>query len=292
MKLPPIIRTLRPHQWHKNLAVFAALVFDVKFFDPLYVGRTVIAFVLLALISSAVYLVNDLADIEQDKLHPTKRFRPIPSGEVSVGLAKIMAIAFPVVIIPIAFLFNTWFGIIITLYYAQNIAYSFVLKHVVLIDVMLIAAGFVLRVAAGVVLIDVERFSPWLYICVTLGALFIGFGKRRHELTLAAKSDKESTRVVLQDYTIPFIDWLVAIVATSTLVSYSVYTFSAPNVPDNHTMMLTIPFVFYGIARYMYLIHVKGLGGAPDELVLKDRPLFITVVIWGLVCATILYISQ
>ncbi len=291
MKLPPIIRTLRPHQWHKNAAVFAALVFDVKFLDPVYVGRTLIAFVFLALISSAVYLVNDLADIEQDKLHPTKRFRPIPAGEVRKSVAQGMAIAFPVVIIPLAFLFNTWFGIIITLYYVQNLAYSFVLKHVVLIDVMLIAAGFVLRVAAGVVLIDVERFSPWLYICVTLGALFIGFGKRRHELVLAAEGTG-STRAVLEDYTIPFIDWLIAIVATSTLVSYSIYTFSAPNVPANHTMMLTIPFVFYGIARYMYLIHVKGLGGAPDELVLKDRPLFITVAIWGLVCATILFISQ
>lgn len=291
MKLPPIIRTLRPHQWHKNAAVFAALVFDVKFFEPVYVGRTLIAFVFLALISSAVYLVNDLADIEQDKIHPTKRFRPIPAGEVSKVVAQAMAIAFPVIIIPLAFMFNTWFGIIITLYYVQNLAYSFVLKHVVLIDVMLIAAGFVLRVAAGVVLIDVERFSPWLYICVTLGALFIGFGKRRHELVLAQQGTGK-TRAVLEDYSLEFIDWLIAIVATSTLVSYSIYTFSAPNVPDNHTMMLTIPFVFYGIARYMYLIHVKGEGGAPDELVLRDRPLFITVAIWGLVCATILFISQ
>jgi len=153
-----------------------------------------------------------------------------------------------------------------------------------------LASGYVLRVAAGVVLITVERFSPWLYLCITLVALFMGFGKRRGELLLM-NSNSGSSRRVLEEYTIPFLDQLINMVATATILAYALYTFSAPNLPENHAMMLTIPFVIYGIFRYLYLIHIKGEGGAPDELVLTDRPLQITFGLWGLLAVAVLYLS-
>lgn len=281
---------MRPKQWLKNGVVFAALVFDGQLLQAAPFLRTLAGFALLCLLSSAVYLINDLADIEKDRQHPKKRLRPLPSGRLKKTPALAAAVVLPLAALPLSAALDWRFGVIALIYLLNNLAYSFWLKHVVLVDVLLVASGYVLRVAAGVVLITVERFSPWLYLVITLGALFMGFGKRRGEMVLQ-NSNSSASRRVLEDYTLPFLDELINIVATATIMAYSLYTFSAPNLPENHTMMLTIPFVIYGIFRYLYLIHVKGEGGAPDELVLVDRPLQAAFLLWGLLAVAVLYLS-
>lgn len=283
-----LIKTMRPKQWIKNVFVFAPLLFDVKLFDVYYTLRTVIGFVLLCLTSGTVYIINDLADVEKDRNHPKKCYRPIACGQLAVGPAIGAAILIPLVALPLGFLLDPVFGAILVGYLLIQIAYSFWLKNFAIIDVMLIASGFLLRVAAGVPLVEAERFSPWLYICMTLLALLIGFGKRRHELILL-KGEANTHRQSLQEYNLALLDHTISIVTASTLVAYALYTFSAPNLPADQSMMLTIPFVLYGIFRYLYLIHVKGMGGAPEEIVLSDRPLQATVVLWGLSVVVIMY---
>jgi len=194
-----LIKSMRPKQWVKNIFIFAALIFDVKLFDPHYLAQTVAGFVLLCLVSGTVYIINDLADIEKDRQHPRKRNRPIASGQLGTRPATVAAILIPLVTLPLGFLLNPVFGTILTGYLLLQIAYSFWLKDTVIIDVMLIAGGFLLRVAAGVALVDAERFSPWLYVCMTLLALLIGFGKRRHELVLL-KENANVHRQSLQEY--------------------------------------------------------------------------------------------
>jgi len=284
-----LIKTMRPKQWVKNVFAFAPLVFDVKLFDPRYLARTVAGVVLLCLVSGTVYIINDLVDIEKDRQHPKKRNRPLASGQVSAGATTVAAAIIPLVALPAGFLLDPGFGAILTGYLLLQIAYSFWLKNIVIIDVMTIAAGFLLRVAAGVPLVDAERFSPWLYVCMTLLALLIGFGKRRHELVLL-KENANTHRESLQEYNLPLLDHIISIVTASTLLAYALYTFSAPSLPPNHTMMLTIPFVLYGIFRLLYLIHVKGMGGAPEEIALSDRPLQVTFLLWGLGVVVVMYI--
>jgi 4-hydroxybenzoate polyprenyltransferase len=285
-----LLQTMRPRQWIKNGVIFAALVFDRQLLLPEPLLRTSIGFVLLCLLSSTVYIFNDLADIEKDRLHPRKRLRPLPAGRLNKSVALSAAVLMPLVAVPLSFVLEWRFGLIAVLYLFSNLLYSFRLKNVVIVDVLLVALGFVLRVGAGVVLITVARFSPWLYICITLLALFMGFGKRRGELVLMADNSNASRRV-LQDYSLPLLDELITIVSSATIMAYSLYTFSAANLPDNHAMMLTIPFVLYGIFRYLYLIHNKGEGGAPDELVLTDRPLQTTFILWGVSAVAVLYLS-
>jgi len=276
-----------------NLFIFAALVFDRKLFVYQYQQRTLIVFVLYSLLAGAVYLTNDLADIENDRHHPRKRHRPLPAGNLSTRIALAAAILIPLLVLPLALRLHTWFGIMLALYWLQNIAYSFWLKHVVIIDVLLIALGFILRVAAGAILVDPEQApigSPWIYMCVGLGALLIGLGKRRHELT-SFSSTPNNHRAVLADYNLTLIDWLIASVTTGAIVAYSLYTFSAPNLPQNHLMMATIPFVIYGIFRYLYLIHVQGAGGAPEQLVFRDRPLLLSIILWTVAAAAVMYLG-
>jgi len=249
----------------------------------------VAGFILLCLISGAVYLINDVADIENDRRHPEKKRRPLASGELSVRLAVTVAVLTIVLALPAGFVLNPLFGVLLSAYFLIHLVYSFWLKHIAIIDVMLIAAGFLLRVAAGVPLVEAERFSPWLYICMMLLALLIGFGKRRHELVLL-EDNANMHRKSLGDYNLAFLDQVIGIVTASTIVSYAFYTFSAPNLPANHTMMLSIPFVLYGIFRYLFLVHVKGLGGAPEEIALSDRPLQIAVLLWGLCVVLVLYL--
>jgi 4-hydroxybenzoate polyprenyltransferase len=282
---------MRPRQWIKNLLIYAALIFDGQLFEPAPFLRTTLGFVLLCLISGTVYLLNDIADVEADRKHPKKQKRPIASGNLPIPAALASAIIIGILTIGISFFYLDWqFGVIILLYLGQNLLYSFWLKHVPIIDVLVIAAGFVLRVGAGVSLIEVQRFSPWLYVCTTLLALFFGFGKRRAEIMLLA-ADANSHRKVLDGYTIELLDLYLAIVSAVTIMAYSLYTFSAVNLPDNHAMMLTIPIVIYGIFRYLYLLQVKGEGGAPEEIVLKDRPLQATFVLWGISAIAVLYIG-
>ena len=283
-----LFKSLRPKQWTKNLFIFAALVFDVKLFQVEPLVKTFIGFLLLCAISGTVYLINDLADIEKDRQHPTKKNRPIPSGQVPFKVAVAAAIIIPAVCLPLSFWLDFYFGVIITVYLLLQIAYSFKLKNIVIVDVLTIAAGFVLRVAAGVVLVDAARFSPWLYVFTVLLALFLGLGKRREELALL-KDQASNTRTILNEYNLPFLDEMMAVVTAGTVMTYSFYTFSAPNLPDNHLMMVTIPFVIYGIFRYLYVIHVQGNGGAPDEVLLTDRPLQISIGLFGVSVIAILY---
>jgi len=283
-----LLKTMRPKQWTKNAFIFAALLFDHKLFVVGPLLRTVAAFVLFSMLSSAVYLINDVADMESDRQHPQKRHRPLAAGVISARTAISAAIVLAVVAIGASFALAPALGATATAYFATMVLYSFWLKHVVIIDVMTIAAGFLLRVFAGVVVVHVTQFSPWLYVCTTLLALFIGINKRRNELTLLA-GDASHHRKILDDYNLAFIDEMSSMITASTLVAYAFYTFSAPNLPQNHLMMLTIFFVIYGLMRYLYLIHVQGVGGAPDELLLDDKPLLASVVLWAGSVVLILY---
>lgn len=286
-----LIKSMRPKQWTKNVFVWAALVFDRKLFQTQYLLPTLAGFAVFCLLSSAVYLINDLVDIEQDRQHPVKRNRPLASGQLHKSVAVIAAILIIALCVPAAFALNAAFGVISLVYLGLMVVYSFYLKNHVIVDVMTIAAGFVLRVAGGVVLVNVERFSPWLYICMTLLALFLGFSKRRHELALLAEN-ANNHRAILDQYSLQFLDEMINVVASSTVIAYSLYTFFAPNVPANHTMMLTIPFVLYGIFRYLYLIHIKQEGGSPEELLLKDKPFFLNVVLFGVAVIIVMYFGQ
>lgn len=283
-----LLRSMRPRQWIKNLVVFAALVFDYKLFQLQPLLQSLVGFVVLCLLSSAVYLINDSADAQADRQHPTKRNRPIARGDVPIR----MALGFAGVLIVLSLLLAwsvSWRFVLLGLaYFALTTAYTFKLKHLVILDVLILAAGFVLRVASGTVLVTAERFSPWLYVCMSLLALLLGFGKRRQELI--ELGGKASTRAILSEYSVPLLDQIISIVTGALIVSYTFYTFSAPQLPSNHSMMLSVPFVLYGLFRYLYLVIVKGEGGAPDELALKDRPLQVTVALWVSVCAAVLYI--
>jgi len=283
-----LLRSMRPRQWTKNAFVFAALLFDGKLLKWEPVVNSLIGFTVFCLLSSAVYLINDWVDAPADRLHPTKRNRPIARGDVPIPVAVVWAVLLAVVSLAAAFALNPGFGIIGLLYFSSTILYTFVLKHIVIIDVLVLALGFVLRVSAGAVLVAAIRFSPWMYVCMMLLALLLGFGKRRQELVELAGNT--STRAILSEYSIPLLDQIISIITGATLVAYAFYTFSAPQLPANHSMMLTIPFVIYGVFRYLYLVHVKGAGGAPDEILLADRPLQITIVLWGLAAVLVLYV--
>jgi len=282
-----LLKTMRPKQWPKNVFIFTALVFVEELFTPVPLLKTIAAFVLFCLMSSAVYLINDLVDIEKDRQHPTKRLRPLPSGQLKPSVAIAAGVLIPLVALPLSFLLNLYFGFVALAYFLTETVYSFVFKNIVILDVLTVAAGFVLRAVAGAVVISVP-ISPWLYVCTTLVALFIGFGRRRHELILLAENANEH-RASLSEYSLPLLDQMTAVVTSATIIAYSLYTFSAPNLPPNHTMMLTIPFVLYGLFRYLYLIHVENKGGTPEEIFLGDLPMMIALGLWGLAVITVLY---
>ncbi len=285
-----LLKTMRPRQWTKNAFVFFAITFDKQLFHLPAFLHTLAGFLLFCLGSSIVYLVNDIADIEADRQHPVKKKRPLPSGKLPVSLAWGAAATLLVITLPLAYMLSPGFAAVLGTYLIINLAYSKWLKHVPILDVFIIAAGFVLRVEAGVSLIVVERFSPWLYVVTTLGSLYLGFGKRRAELTLLAQG-AGSHRKVLEGYSIPLLDQYITIVSGATILSYALYTFSAPNLPANHSMMLTIPFVAYIIFRYLYLIQMTQNAGAPDEVLLTDRPIQISILLTGLVILVVFYLK-
>ena len=285
-----LLKTMRPKQWTKNGFLFAAIVFDKQLTVPLSLFHTVIGFVLFCLLSSTVYIINDLADVEADRRHPKKRFRPIPAGELPIPVARAAAVVLILLVFPSAYLLSPRFAVIAGLYLLINLAYSFRIKHIPILDVLVLASLYVLRVGAGVVLIQVARFSPWLYVFTTFLALYLGFGKRRAELNLLSNGDI-SQRKVLEGYTLPLLDQLITIVSNLTIITYSLYTFSAENLPNNHLMMLTIPFLIYIIFRYLYLLQVEHSGEAPEEVLLTDRPIQLTLITWGLTVLGIFYFS-
>ena len=284
-----LIKTMRPHQWIKNILVYVPLIFDRKLTHVPSLIRTTTGFILFCLVASVVYIINDIADLEADRNHPEKRNRPLASGDLPISVAIVTAIVILVIVFPLAYWLAPSFALVLGCYFILNLLYSKWLKHVPIIDVFVLASFYVLRVIAGLTLVDVERFSPWLYMVTTLLALYIGLGKRRAELALMEDNANQHRRV-LEGYTIPLLDQYITIVSAMTIITYSLYTFSAPNLPENHAMMLTIPFAIYGVFRYLYLIQIKKKGGAPEDILLSDRPLQVTVVLWGLAVMVIFYI--
>jgi 4-hydroxybenzoate polyprenyltransferase len=281
---------MRPKQWTKNMVIYAGLVFDGQLFILESFLRVTAGFVLLCLAASAVYIVNDLADIERDRQHPKKKNRPLASGQLPVSLAIAAAVALPLISVGVALLYSWQFAVILVIYIVLHILYSFWLKHIVLIDILTITAGYVLRVAGGVVLINVARFSPWLYTCMALLALFLAIGKRRQEL-LSLGENAGNVRPIFKDYNLPLLDDLLRMVTTSTLIAYILYIIEAPSIllAGNKLALITVPFVVYALFRYLYLIHVRGEGSAPDEVLLRDRPLQLTLLLWGLSFVVVLY---
>ena len=284
-----LLRTMRPKQWTKNVFVWAALLFDQKLFQAGPFLRTLIVFLLFCLVSSAVYIINDLVDIEKDRQHPSKRNRPLASGALSPRLALAAAVVIILLSLPVALWLGLAVAAILYGYLLLMIAYSFWLKNMVIVDVLTISAGFVLRVAAGVVVVQAARFSPWIYVCTVLLALFLAIGKRRQEIVLMQDGSSD-TRNILQEYNVKFLDEMLALVSSTTVMAYSLYPFSAPNVPTNHSLMLTIPFVLYGLFRYLYLIHVRGETDPPDVVVLKDRALLLDVILFSVVAFLVFYV--
>lgn len=284
---PPIVRALRPLQWTKNGLVFAALAFDRRVFEAGPFLHCLAAAVVFCAVSSGIYLINDVRDADQDRLHPRKRRRPVAAGELSPERATAVATVLMIAGFAAAMLIRPAFGAVIAGYMLLNIAYSYGLKRLVIIDVFVIAAGFVLRAAGGALAIGVP-ISPWLYVCTMLLALFLGFGKRRNELTTLQEAAVHH-RANLDSYSLPLLDQIIAVVSSATVMSYSLYTFDAPNVPTNHAMMLTIPFVAYAIFRYLFLIYRKDQGGSPEVLLVTDRPLLLCILGWAVTSVAILY---
>ena len=286
--LRALLKTMRPQQWTKNVIVFAALVFDVKLLDLALAARTAAGFVLFCLISGVVYTINDLVDLEKDRHHPRKQHRPLPSGQLNAGTATAVAVVLGAGSLGAGFALDAGFGAYLTGYLVLQLAYSFVLKNVVLIDTMAIAAGFVLRVAAGSPLVG-SAISPWLYLCTVLLALFLALSKRRGEL-IALGEDAGQHRPILLQYNVPLLDQLIGMVTSSIILAYGLYTFAGLNMPSDYKAMLTIPFVIYGLFRYLYLIHMRQCTLAPDEVLLSDRPMQVDLLLWGLSWVIILYV--
>lgn len=285
-----ILKTMRPKQWIKNIFVVAALVFDRQLTNTHSVLVTLLAVLLFCIISSLVYIINDLADIKADRQHPEKQHRPLASGELSRNWAIGAVVFLGLVALPSAFWLNLKFGLIIVCYFLLMLTYSLWLKHIPLLDIMIIAIGFVLRVAGGQVIIVTERFSPWLYVATTFLALFIAIGKRRSELELL-ESQAANHRRVLDGYTVDLLDQMLTIVLSSTMMTYCLYTFTTADNLGNYSMMLTIPFVIYALFRYLYLVRVKHIGGAPEVVVLTDRPMLFSITLWGMMVLLILYLA-
>ncbi|HOY66720.1 MAG TPA: decaprenyl-phosphate phosphoribosyltransferase [Candidatus Ozemobacteraceae bacterium] len=296
MPILNLIKCMRPRQWTKNLILFAGLLFSEKglLFQPAAWLWATVGFFLFCLLSGAVYLINDLVDVERDRRHPEKRLRPIPAGLVTVGQARLAIFLLLVTTIGCAAAISNLFAVSAVAYFLLNLAYSLKLKQLVLLDVLCIAIGFVLRAQAGVgVLRPIEPgiyMSHWLLLCTLMLALFLALAKRRQEIMLLSEG-ADLHRVSLADYTPGFIDQMIAIVSATTVVSYALYTVSTETVAKFGTdgLVLTVPVVVYGIFRYLYLIHLRKLGDNPSELLLADHPLQITILIWAAAVALIIH---
>jgi len=284
-----ILSSMRIQQWIKNFFIFAALIFSGNLFILKDFLLTTAGFILFSLLASGVYIFNDIIDIEHDRYHPLKSHRPLPSGKLSKSIALISSLVLILLSITVSFILKTQFAVILLIYLIINVWYSYHLKNVVILDVMTIAAGFVLRVVSGAVIIDVPT-SEWLIICTILLSLFLGFSKRRHEL-LILENSANSHRSVLQDYSPYFLDQMIGIVTATTVMSYALYTISEETIHKFGTknLIYTVPFVLYGIFRYLYLVHKKEKGGNPTKLMLTDIPLLLNVILWIIVAIIIIY---
>jgi 4-hydroxybenzoate polyprenyltransferase len=281
--------SLRPDQWTKNLFVFAAIIFARRLFDPAALALASAAFLIFCALSGVVYLINDVSDREADRVHPVKSRRPIASGALSPTSALAWAVVLSAAALAAAFALKPLFALVAAAYLTLFVLYSLWLKHMVVLDVMSIAIGFVLRAVAGGVIIGVP-ISDWLLVCTMLGALFLGLAKRRHELTLLAAGAK-AHRKILEEYDPYLLDQMIGVVAAATMVAYIIYCAS----PETHAnlgtdlLVLTTPFPVYGLFRYLYLVHRKQGGGSPSDMLLEDRPLLACVALWGIVVVMIIY---
>jgi len=303
-RLRALLRELRPKQWTKNLALFVGIVFAQQLFSPSLFERTLLAFIAFCLASSSIYLLNDLLDLENDRQHPVKSKRPLASGNLptfwaiaAIGILLLICAGLILLLFllpidgktDIFALFggsNVLFALIVTGYLVLMTLYSAKLKHVVLLDVFIIAGGFVLRILAGAVVIPV-LISPWLYLVAILLSLFLALSKRRHELVLL-QEQAINHRQILKEYSVPLLDQMITIVTAATLMAYSLYTFQGPT--GNHRLMITIPLVLYGMFRYLYLVHMRMEGGSPEEVLLRDRHMLGTVVLCTTTIIIVLYV--
>jgi len=293
-----LIYSTRPKQWSKNLIIYFAFLFtveqawDLHDLDAVFVLfiKTTFGFLIFSLLTGAIYLFNDTLDVKEDQKHPKKKFRPLPSGELSKITAILFSVLFGGSSIILSYILEPRFSLICIIYVVIFTSYCMLLKRIALLDVMTISAGFVLRAAAGAAIINVP-ISPWLYVCTGLGALLIALGKRRNELDIAGIKSK-SQRPVLTKYSHDFINQLISVVAPSTLIAYIFYTFTANGLPDNHAMMLTIPFVIYGLFRYLFLIQFKNLGETPEDILLTDKPIIISILGWLITAGLVLTIFR
>jgi 4-hydroxybenzoate polyprenyltransferase len=282
-----LVQAGRPKQWTKNVLLFFGLIFALKLTNLGLVERAFGGFLVFCAASSAIYLINDLADVEKDRQHPTKRKRPLAARIITPLQAIVLASVLAGLALSGGVALGPIFAAMTVTYIVLQILYSFYLKHVVLLDVFVLAAGFVIRAAAGAVVVGVP-ISPWLYLCTVLASLYLGLSKRRNEIVTLSDGAGNHRRI-LEEYSVPLLDQLILVVTSATVMAYSLYTFSAENLPPDHSMMLTIPFVLYGLFRYFYLVHQKGEGGSPDETLLTDRPLLICAALWLATATAILY---
>lgn len=284
-----IFKTMRPKQWTKNLFVFAGIIFSQNLFNFPLLLKTVLAFFVFCLLSGSIYVMNDIADLNEDRHHPLKSQRPLASGRLKVSYAVWVLIFISLFSLGISFRLSPLFFLVALAYFMLQLAYSLVLKHMVILDVFVVAIGFVLRVIGGAIVIDVP-ISPWLIVCTILLALFLSLSKRRHELVLLNEEAKNH-RKILAEYSPYLLDQMISVVTASTVIAYCFYTLSEETVKKFGTknLVFTIPFVLYGIFRYLYLIHKKKVGGNPETVFINDRPLLIAVILWVITVGIILY---
>ena len=283
-----LFRAIRPRQQvTKNLFVFAAVIFAGKLGDTLAMGRAVVTFFLFAVCSGSIYLLNDLLDVEADRHHPKKRLRPIASGELPVSVAKVALVVLMIFGLGAGFALSPKLVMILAAYLLMQVAYCVRLKHVVLVDVFVLAVGFVMRTVAGGVAISAP-ISHWLLLCTLQLALFLGFGKRRQELVLLGQG-AGSHRAILNEYSLPFLDQIILMVCGMTIVSYSVYSIESETARQHPHLWLTVPIVIFSIFRYLYMVYQKGMGGEPEEVLRKDRTMQVSILLW-LVTVLILFV--
>lgn len=282
------IETLRPRQWTKNLVIFAGLLFDGQFLQPYPFLRVLAATLLFCLVSGITYTINDLLDIEADRHHPTKKNRPVTSGRLSKKYAIIYVVTLSIFSLVASYLLSPNLSLILIVYTLLFLAYSLWLKKILIVDVLVISAGFVMRVLAGLSVIQPNYFSPWLLVLTSLLAAYLGFGKRLGELKLL-ENNAGSVRKTLEGYNIPLLNQYIQIIVTAILITYTLYTFSAHSEQPSYAMMLTIPIVAYGIFRYLYLLQNETITATPEEVLLKDRPLQGAILLWGLTVIVIIY---
>ena len=289
--------SMRPVQWTKNLLVFLPLAFSWSLEETGPAGELVLRALagglIFCVLSGAVYIINDMLDQQGDRAHPRKRMRPIASGELPLAVAGTTAGLLLAVSLAGSFLMGTGFGIVTAVFLAMNLGYSSYLKNIIIVDVMIVGAGYLLRTVAGALIIDVDP-SPWLYTTIGLGALFIVLGKRYSELR-AAGSNAANQREVLDQYSQTFLSQTLGMTGTATLVGYALYTFTtdtASNVPANHSMMLTLPFVVFGLFRYLYIVNHTNEAESPELVMLRDKPLVIAVLLWVATAMTVLLLNR